>query len=110
MSWKDGLYIGLLVLLITLSALYSASDMAYSSVNKLRLEKRAMTGDKRSQTAYRYATDYDKTISTILFGNDFVNISASSLMALLGADLWAAKLGDSGGGWDFGGSDSSDDW
>jgi putative hemolysin len=96
MSWKDGLYIGLMVVLITLSALYSAADMAYSSVNKLRLEKRAMTGDKRSEAAYRYATDYDKTISTILFGNDFVNILASSLMALLGADLWADKLGDSG--------------
>jgi putative hemolysin len=93
MKWQDYLYLALLIVLITLSALYSASDMAYSSVNKLRLEKRALMGDKRSKRAYEFAVDYDKTISTILFGNDFVNILASSLMALLGADLWANALG-----------------
>jgi putative hemolysin len=87
MSWYDYLYIGLLVVLITLSSLFSASDMAYSAVNKLRLEKQALKGDPKSRQAFAFASDYDKTISTILFGNDFVNILASSLMSLLGADL-----------------------
>lgn len=95
MTWPDILYICLLVVLVALSALYSAADMAYSSVNKLRLEKRSLQGDAKSKKAYHYASDYDHTISTILFGNDFVNILASSIMSLLGADLWAEALGES---------------
>jgi len=96
MKQQDILYLCLLVVLIVLSALYSAADMAYSSVNKLRLEKRALKGDRRSADAFRYASEFDKTISTILFGNDFVNILASSIMALLGADLWEPSLGKEG--------------
>jgi Mg2+/Co2+ transporter CorB len=61
--------------------------MAYSSVNKLRLERGALIGDKRSQEALHYANDYDKTIASILFGNDFVNILASTLAAILARDL-----------------------
>jgi len=96
MKPQDILYLCLLVVLIVLSALYSAADMAYSSVNKLRLEKLALKGDRRSAEAFRLANDFDKTISTVLFGNDFTNILASSLMALLGADLWKASLGEEG--------------
>lgn len=95
MSWIDGLYIGILVILLVLSALYSASDMSYSSVNILRLEKSSFLGDNRSKKAYVLAKDYDNTIATILFGNDFVNILASSLASVLGGDLLNKALGES---------------
>jgi CBS domain containing-hemolysin-like protein len=90
----DIVYLFLLVVLLFLSALFSAADMAYSSVNKLRLEKRAFIGDNRAKSALQLANDYDKTIATVLFGNDFVNILASSLASLLGADLLAPHLGE----------------
>src|SRR5574344_978165 len=83
----DIIYFIVLFFLFLLSAAFSAADMAYSSVNKLRLEKRAFIGDERAKKALHFATDYDKTIATVLFGNDFVNILASSLATLLGADL-----------------------
>jgi putative hemolysin len=83
-----------LVVLLFLSALFSAADMAYSSVNKLRLEKRAFIGDVRAKKALHLANDYDRTIATVLFGNDFVNILASSLASLLGADLLMPYLGE----------------
>lgn len=95
MSWIDGVYIALLVILLFLSALYSAADMSYSSVNILRLEKSSFLGDEKSKKAYVLAKDYDNTIATILFGNDFVNILASSLASVLGGDLLISSLGES---------------
>ncbi|MFA6620680.1 MAG: DUF21 domain-containing protein, partial [Bacilli bacterium] len=89
----DIVYLLLLVFLLFLSALFSAADMAYSSVSKLRLEKRAFIGDNRAKKALAFATDYDRTIAAVLFGNDFANILASSLASLLGADLLAPSLG-----------------
>jgi putative hemolysin len=89
----DIVYFIVMAVLLFLSALFSAADMAYSSVNKLRLEKRAFIGDDRAKKALRLADDYDRTIATVLFGNDFVNILASSLAALLGADLLTDSLG-----------------
>lgn len=90
----DILYCVLLLVLIGLSATFSAADMAYSSVNKLRLEKRALLGDERAKKALHLANDYDKTIASVLFGNDFVNILSSSLASLLGADLLEPLLGE----------------
>ncbi|MCH3909916.1 MAG: hemolysin family protein [Bacilli bacterium] len=95
MKTIDIVYIIVLLVLLALSSLYSASDMAYSSVNKLRLEKKALLGDEASKKALKYANDYDKTIATILFGNDFVNILASSLMSLLARDVLAEYVGES---------------
>src|SRR5574344_2407406 len=89
----DIIYFIVLFFLFLLSAAFSAADMAYSSVNKLRLEKRAFIGDERAKKALHFANDYDKTIATVLFGNDFVNILASSLASLLGKDLLEPYLG-----------------
>jgi putative hemolysin len=95
MKALDIIYLVALVVLITFSAAFSAADMTYSSVNKLRLEKRAFIGDNRAKAALALANDYDATIATVLFGNDFVNILASSIASLLGRDLLASSLGES---------------
>jgi putative hemolysin len=94
MNAIDIVYLVLLVVLIGFSAAFSAADMAYSSVNKLRLERGALIGDKRSQEALHYANDYDKTIASILFGNDFVNILASTLAAILSRDIALQAFGE----------------
>ena len=76
------LYVTLPVIFILMvfSAFFAMCDMAFSSVNVLRLKKRAEEGHKTAQLAYKLATKYDNTISTILFCNNITNIGISSLM------------------------------
>lgn len=93
MTWVIALYILGLVLCLILSAIFSAADMAYSSVSKLHLEREAFVGDEAAKKALHYASDYDKTIATVLFGNDFVNILASSLATFLAAYCLSPLLG-----------------
>lgn len=94
MTWVDWIYLVSLIILLFLSAIFSAMDMAYSSVSTLRLEAAGRAGDLRAQKAWVNATEYEKTISTVLFGNDFVNILASSLATVLGGNLLAKHVGD----------------
>ena len=65
------------------SAFFSASEMAYSSCNTLRLENLEEEGSRRARAA-RYITEhFDKALSTILIGNNLVNIASSSLASVL---------------------------
>ena len=84
----DYVLFGIILLLLVLSATFSAADMAFSSLNQLRLEKKAEAGNKKAKKALALAKDYDQTITTILFGNDFVNILASSFMAIAGVNFF----------------------
>lgn len=72
-------YFAALVVLIALSAFFSASEMSYSSANRLRLENAAEDGDRRAKTAVGILDHFDRTLSAILIGNNLVNIAASSL-------------------------------
>ena len=76
-----------MLICITMSAYFSATETAFSSVNKTRLKAMAEKGDKRAELTYRLAEDYDRLISTILIGNNVVNISLSSIGTLLFVDL-----------------------
>ena len=76
-----------MLICITMSAYFSATETAFSSLNKTRLKALAEKGDKRAALTYRLAEDYDKLISTILIGNNVVNISLSSIGTLLFVDL-----------------------
>lgn len=72
-----------IILLVLLSAFFSGSEIAYASVNKARLRKRAQEGGKAAGTALFIAEHYDKALSAILIGNNLVNIAASSLVTLI---------------------------
>ena len=72
-------YFAALIVLIALSAFFSASEMSYSSANRLRLENAAEDGDRRAKTAVGILDHFDRTLSAILIGNNLVNIAASSL-------------------------------
>ena len=74
--------IGILACLC-LSAFFSASEMAYSSCNTLRLENLRDDGSKRAGAALRLAEHYDDALSAILIGNNLVNIASSSLASVL---------------------------
>ena len=77
----------LLVILIALSAFFSASETAYTTVNKIRLQNYVDAGSKKAKTALFIAENYDRTLTTILIGNNIVNIGASSIATLLFVDF-----------------------
>lgn len=68
-----------IILCIILSGVFSASEMAISSCNRVRMENEAEDGNKAAARVVRLAGDYDNTLSTILLSNNLVNIAASSL-------------------------------
>ena len=72
-------YIVIIALLIVCSAFFSMSETAFTSANQVRLKKMAKDGDKRAEKTLRILENYDKFLTTILIGNNLVNIGASSL-------------------------------
>ena len=81
-----------MVACVAMSAYFSATETAFSSLNKTRLKVLADDGNKRAALALRLAEDYDRLISTILIGNNIVNISVASIGTLLFVELY----GDAG--------------
>lgn len=73
----------LLIFLIIFSGFFSACETAYSTCNKIRLKQMANRGDGRAEKVLALADDFDKLISGILVGNNFVNIFAASLSTVL---------------------------
>ena len=82
----------ILVLLIIMSAYFSATETAYSSLNKIKLKSIANKGNKKAKLALELSEKYDSVISTILIGNNIVNIATASLATVLFTKL----LGSSG--------------
>ena len=80
--------IAALVILVILSAFFSATETAFTSLNRVRLKSRADSGNKRSALTLRIAEDYDKLLSTNLIGNNIVNISASTVGTVLFTKLF----------------------
>lgn len=82
MSGQSGM-LAALFFCIAMSAFFSASETAYSSLNVIRLKNWAESGDKRAQRALELHENYDRLLSAILIGNNIVNISAASLGTVL---------------------------
>ncbi len=76
-------YIITIIICIVFSAYFSATETAFSSLNKNRLKALIEKGDKKAKITYKLSEKYDKLISTILIGNNVVNIAASSLATVL---------------------------
>ena len=73
---------------LVMSAYFSATETAFSSLNKTRLKGLADNGNKKAALALRLAGDYDRLISTILIGNNIVNITVASIGTLLFVELY----------------------
>ncbi|MBM6664155.1 HlyC/CorC family transporter [Flavonifractor plautii] len=69
----------ILIVLVILSAYFSATETAFTSLNRIRLKSKADAGNRRAALALRLVDQYDNLLSTILVGNNIVNLSASSL-------------------------------
>lgn len=76
-------YTIILLVLILLSGVFSATETAYSSVNEIKVKRLAKQGNKRAKRAYKHITNFSSLITTILIGNNLVNIASSSIMTYL---------------------------
>lgn len=74
-----------IVILICLifSGYFSATETAFTTLNKVRIKTKADDGNKRAKLILKLVGDYDRLLSTILIGNNIVNIAASSVGTLL---------------------------
>jgi CBS domain containing-hemolysin-like protein len=71
------------VLCFLLSGYFSATETAFTTLNKIRIKSKADDGNKRAKLVLKLADNYDRLLTTILIGNNIVNILASSLATLL---------------------------
>ena len=77
-----------IIILVLLSAYFSATETAFTSVNKIRLKNMAYSGDKKAETVLKLSEKYDKLLTTILVGNNIVNITMTSVATVLFIDLF----------------------
>lgn len=81
-------YIAVLAVLILFSAYFSATETAFSSVNRTRLRAMAEKGNGRAKLTLKLNDNYDRLISTILIGNNIVNIATASIGTVLFVKLY----------------------
>lgn len=88
---NTGLLIAM-VILVLMSGFFSASETAFSSLNKVKLKAMMKEGEnnKRIERALKLSEDYDVVLSTVLIGNNIVNIACTSLATL----FFTGLLGD----------------
>ena len=80
-----------MMICIILSAYFSATETAFSSLNRTRLRTIAEKGNRRAALALHLCDKYDKLLSTILIGNNIVNILVASLGTVLFVELYGNK-------------------
>lgn len=85
-------YIIAMVACVICSAFFSATETAFSSYNRTRIKTLAEKGGKRASLVLKLSENYDKLLSTILIGNNIVNIAAASL----GTVMFVKIYGDIG--------------
>ena len=72
-----------LVFCVIMSGYFSATETAFTSLNRVRLKSWADGGDQRAARTLALAEDYDKLLSTLLIGNNIVNNVATTIGAVL---------------------------
>lgn len=83
MDSSDSIILVVMILLVVMSAFFSATETAFSSLNRIRMKNMAENGDKRAALTLRMAEQFDKLLSTILVGNNIVNIGLSSIATVM---------------------------
>ena len=73
----------IIILLLAVAFIFSASEMSFYALNKSRLKKSAESGDKKAKTAYELSNNFTSAISAILIGNNIANIGASAAATLI---------------------------
>ena len=80
---SDSLSIIIILICLVLSGYFSATETALSTFNKTKIKTLAEKGNKQAQKVLNISEKYDRMLSTILIGNNVVNILSASLATLL---------------------------
>ncbi len=72
-----------MIILTGMSGYFSATETAFSTFNRIRLKNMASNGDKRAENVINLSENYDKIITTVLIGNNIVNITLSTISTVL---------------------------
>ncbi|MFC0270797.1 hemolysin family protein [Metabacillus herbersteinensis] len=83
----------LFILLLALSAFFSSAETAFSTVNKIRLKNSADEGKGGAKKALYIINHFDQALSTILVGNNLVNIGAATLSSTIAIDIFGPSVG-----------------
>lgn len=78
----------IIIILILLSAFFSSSETAFISIDKFKIRQLVQDGNKRAKTVSKILEDKDSMISSILIGNNIVNLSASAFVTTLVYEVW----------------------
>lgn len=80
---NESISLMIIVFCIMMSAYFSATETAFSSLNRIRVKNMAEKGDRRAALVLKMSENYDVLLSTILIGNNIVNIASASLATVL---------------------------
>ncbi len=78
---------------VLLSAYFSATETAFFSMNKIRMKALANEGNKKAEKALNIAEDLDSLLSTVLIGNNLVNMACSSMATVLFIRILGQDIG-----------------
>lgn len=84
-------YICILVVLVLLSGMFSMLETAFSSMNMIKIKRKAKRGNKKAIAVYHLSDDFSFVITTLLIFNNIVNIAASSLATFLFSSLFGVS-------------------
>lgn len=83
----------LYVVLVMLSAFFSSAETALSSVNRVRMIRMAEDGDKAAKRVLSLVDRFDDTLSTILVGNNIVNIGSATVSTAIATSIFSGGTG-----------------
>lgn len=84
----------LYVVLLLAAAYFAASESAFSSMNRVRIQLLADEGNKKAKKAIAIADKFDRAITTLLIGNNIAHIGCASLSTIVALDLWGGIYGE----------------
>lgn len=92
---SDSTSLIIIVICIVMSAYFSATETAFSSLNRIRIKNLAEKGNQRAALVMRLSERYDSLLSTILIGNNIVNIASASVATVLFVKMLGEETGPS---------------
>ncbi len=81
-------YIAAIVVLVILSAFFSATETAFTSLSRVRIKNMASEGNKRAALVLKLSENYDSLLTTVLIGNNIVNIAMTAIATVLFVELF----------------------
>ena len=82
----------ILIVLLILSGFFSSAETALTTLNRIKLNLAASSGDKKAILLVKITNNSSKMLSAILIGNNIVNLSASALATILAQNIWGNKF------------------